>query len=103
MSKEDLKPAAPAPIVQEMLTQLIANPQIPKLYMQSFANFASAVDITVVVVNGNVATAALTLPYPTAKSLSIALNDAIGKYENMMKVTVLTTEAAQEKIGKGLS
>ena len=84
-----------------LLPQIMASPQIPKLYMQSFANFASAVDITVVALNGSTPMGAITLSYETAKSLALRLGQAIETFEKAVGRPILTTEETQAKLIAG--
>ena len=99
MPNEKSAVQAPPPLMPaELLPQIMASPQIPKLYMQSFTNFASAVDITVVALNCSTPTGVITMSYETAKSLAQRLGQAIEAFERAVGRTVLNTEEAQAKL-----
>jgi hypothetical protein len=90
--------AAPPPMPAELLPQIVASPQIPKLYMQSFANFASAIDITVVVLNCSTPNGVITMSYETAKSLVHRLGQALETYEKVVGRPILNTDEVQSKL-----
>jgi hypothetical protein len=66
--------------------------------MQSFANFASAVDVTVVVLNCSVPTGVVTMSYEAAKGLIERLGEAVAKLEHTMGRQILSTDEAQAKL-----
>lgn len=90
--------AAPAALPPELLQQVIANPAIPKIYAQGFANFASALDITVVVLNCSIPTGVVTMSYGAAKGFVASMGEAIARFERSMGSEVLTGEQAQAKL-----
>ncbi len=81
-----------------LLAGLIRNPAIPKLYMQSFFNFASPFDISVAVLNSGVPTGVITMTYGAARSLIVALEELAANYERAMGTKVLTAVEANEKM-----
>ena len=89
---------AVGPVTPAHLAALISNQDIPKLYMQNAVNFASSIDISVVVVNGGAPTGVVTMTYNAAKSLTEALNNLIEKYEEVMGTKVLSPHEGNLKM-----
>jgi len=98
MANEEETPQGQGVATPALLAGLINAPTIPKMYMQSFLNFASPFDISVAVLNSGVPTGVITMTYGAARTLIVALEDLVTNYERAMGTKVLSAQEANEKM-----
>jgi hypothetical protein len=83
---------------QQRQLQAFLRAPVPRIHANGLGLAANATDITVLLFDGEQLAGTLTLAYPTAKSLSIDLNDAITNFETMTGEKVRELKDLMEKM-----
>jgi hypothetical protein len=79
---ETVSGGQPVGNIPASMMQALVSGQIPKFYSNGLALAATGTDITIICLDGATPVVAVTIAYPTAKSLSMDLAEGVKNFEN---------------------
>lgn len=85
-------------VYDELIRQVIASKEIPKLYINGFVNFYGAADVGIILKTNDVPTVMLNMSYTVAKTLAEKLNKLVVNFEEQTGNIIMTTDYIEGKI-----